>query len=137
MEFLPEEFLEFMNPSDLPLDEFNRRAVEALIVMGGNNDFVVRLNGIKKNRFGRGFVNFEVTTSQNEPYRSPVYKRTSKGRGKTSTVVEPKPEKPHGVEYPVFSKGLGVTEDHVKALYRLLTARGWISTQTKWLTSNG
>lgn len=40
-------------------------------------------------------------------------------------------EKQHGVEYPVFSKGTGVTDDHIKALYRLLTARGWISTQTK------
>lgn len=42
-----------------------------------------------------------------------------------------KPEKQHGVEYLVFSKGSGVTNDHIKALYRLLTARGWISTQTK------
>ena len=42
-----------------------------------------------------------------------------------------KPEKQHGVEYPVFSKGLGVTDYHIKALYNLLTTRGWISTQTK------
>ena len=41
-----------------------------------------------------------------------------------------KPEKQHGVEYPVFSKGSGVTDDHIVALYRLLTTRGWISTQT-------
>ncbi len=40
-------------------------------------------------------------------------------------------EKQHGVEYPVFSKGSGVTDDHIKAVYRLLTARGWISPQTK------
>lgn len=56
---------------------------------------------------------------------------SSKGKGKPSKDAEAKPEKQHGVEYPVFSKGLGVTEDHIKALYRLLTARGWISTQTK------
>ena len=54
----------------------------------------------------------------------------SRERRKASRVTEPKPEKQHGVEYPVFSKGSGVTIDHIKALYRLLTARGWISTQT-------
>lgn len=43
---------------------------------------------------------------------------------------ESKPEKQHGVEYPVFTKGQGVTDDHIKALYRFLTTRGWISTQT-------
>ncbi len=58
-------------------------------------------------------------------------KASSKGRGKASNDAEPRSEKQHGVDYPVFSKGLGVTEDHIKALYRLLTARGWISTQTK------
>ena len=41
-----------------------------------------------------------------------------------------KPEKQHGVEYSVFSKGSGVTDEHIIALYRLLTTRGWISTQT-------
>ena len=55
---------------------------------------------------------------------------SKKKGGNTSTKVNPKPEKQHGVEYPVFSKGSGVTDDHIKAIYRLLTARGWISTQT-------
>ena len=41
-----------------------------------------------------------------------------------------KPEKQHRVEYPVFSKGPGVTDNHIKALYKLLTTRNWISTQT-------
>ena len=40
-------------------------------------------------------------------------------------------EKQHGVEYPVFKKGPGVTDYHIKALYLYLTARNWISTQTK------
>lgn len=44
------------------------------------------------------------------------------------------PEKQHGVDYPVFAKGPGVTEDHIKAVYNYLTARGWISTQTKETT---
>lgn len=56
---------------------------------------------------------------------------SKKSGGNSSLTTTPKPEKQHGVEYPVFSKGSGVTEDHIKALYRLLTARGWISTQTK------
>lgn len=67
------------------------------------------------------------------PTASPSSKKTnSKKSGNNSAPnAAPKPEKQHGVEYPVFSKGSGVTDDHVKALYRLLTARGWISTQTK------
>ena len=64
---------------------------------------------------------------------SPSAKKTSskKGGSNSSSTTTPKPELQHGVEYPVFSKGSGVTDDHIKALYRLLTARGWISTQTK------
>lgn len=42
-----------------------------------------------------------------------------------------KKEKQHGADYLVFSKGLGVTDGHIKVLYLLLTTRGWISTQTK------
>ena len=57
-------------------------------------------------------------------------KPATKGRGKSLKGTESKPERQHGVEYLVFSKGSGVTDDHIKALYRLLTARGWISTQT-------
>lgn len=56
---------------------------------------------------------------------------TKKGKGNSSSTTTQKPELQHGVEYPVFSKGSGVTDDHIIALYRLLTARGWISTQTK------
>ena len=56
---------------------------------------------------------------------------SKKGKDNSSSTTTQKPELQHGVEYPVFSKGTGVTDDHIKALYRLLTARGWISTQTK------
>lgn len=58
--------------------------------------------------------------------------KTSKPKGKKKhpNVAPSKQEKQHGVDYPVFSKGSGVTDDHIKAIYRLLTARGWISTQT-------
>ncbi len=61
------------------------------------------------------------------------YEEEAKGfkKGRPSNNSEKKQEKQHGVEYPVFSKGSGVTDDHIKALYRLLTARGWICTQTK------
>lgn len=51
------------------------------------------------------------------------------GRKYTQSVI-PKQEKQHGLEYPVFSKGSGVTDDHIKAVYIMLTTRGWISTQT-------
>lgn len=40
------------------------------------------------------------------------------------------PDKQHGVDYPVFTKGLGVTEAHLQALYLRLAQRGWVSTQT-------
>ena len=64
---------------------------------------------------------------------TPSSKKTvsKKGKKNSSSTTAQKPELQHGVEYPVFSKGAGVTDDHIKALYRLLTARGWIGTQTK------
>lgn len=67
------------------------------------------------------------------PDATPSSKKTvsKKGKDNSSSTTTQKPELQHGVEYPVFSKGTGVTDDHIKALYRLLTARGWISTQTK------
>ena len=40
------------------------------------------------------------------------------------------PDKQHGIDYPVFTKGLGVTDAHLQALYLRLAQRGWISTQT-------
>lgn len=55
-------------------------------------------------------------------------KNKPKNKPKKKNISEP--EKQHGVEYTVFSKGQGVTDNHIKALYKYLTTRGWISTQT-------
>ena len=67
-----------------------------------------------------------------EKFTYPHKKISSKKKGGNSVQnAVTKRELQHGVEYPVFSKGPGVTDDHIKALYRKLTARGWISTQTK------
>lgn len=78
---------------------------------------------------------FDIHDNQNVKIYNNVPKRRATGSkengGNSASNVTSKPEKQHGVEYPVFSKGYGVTDDHIKALYRLLTARGWISTQTK------
>lgn len=78
---------------------------------------------------------FDIHDNQNvEIYNNmPKGKTTGikKNGGNSAQNAASKPELQHGVEYPVFSKGPGVTDDHIKALYRLLTARGWISTQTK------
>ncbi len=68
-----------------------------------------------------------------------IYNNIPKGKNATSNNgskhsapnAASKKEMQHGVEYPVFSKGSGVTEEHIKALYRLLATRGWICTQTK------
>lgn len=57
---------------------------------------------------------------------APVKKENRKAKKSDAKPAE----KQHGVEYPVFSKGLGVTDNHLKFVYRLLTSRGWISTQT-------
>lgn len=76
---------------------------------------------------------FDIHDNQNVNFYNgvPGRKATSnKGKEKPSKDAEAKPERQHGVEYPVFSKGSGVTDNHIKALYRFLTARGWISTQT-------
>ena len=51
-------------------------------------------------------------------------------KSKNKSQKASKLEKQHGVEYPVFSKGMGVTDEHIIALYRFLTTRGWISTQS-------
>lgn len=37
-------------------------------------------------------------------------------------------EKQHGIEYPVFSKGTGVTDAHITLLYNLLVEHCWIDT---------
>lgn len=73
--------------------------------------------------------NQNVYVYNNEPKSKAT--PSKKGGGNSTPNATSKPELQHGVEYPVFSKGTGVTDDHIKALYRLLTARGWISTQTK------
>ena len=76
---------------------------------------------------------FDIHDNQNvEIYNNvPKSKITGSKKGGTNSLATTYyPEKEHGVEYPVFSKGSGVTDDHIKAIYRLLTARGWISTQT-------
>ena len=77
---------------------------------------------------------FDIHDNQNVE----IYNNAPKGKttgnkkgGKKSSTTTPKPELQHGVEYPVFSKGLGVTDYHIKTLYLYLTTRGWISTQTK------
>lgn len=72
-----------------------------------------------------GGIGIQHVYSNMESMPAPV-----KGRHNTPRVETPHKKKQHGVDYPVFSKGTGVTNDHIKALYRLLTARGWISTQT-------
>ena len=39
-------------------------------------------------------------------------------------------EKYHGMDYPVFSKGIRVTDHHIIAMYQYLVAKGWLSAQT-------
>ena len=39
-------------------------------------------------------------------------------------------EKYHGMDYPVFSKGIRVTDHHIIAMYQYLVAKGWLSGQT-------
>lgn len=78
---------------------------------------------------------FDIHDNQNVNVYNNVSKNKTeacKRRGcRISGDATSQQEKQHGVEYPTFSKGSGVTDDHIKALYRHLTARSWISTQTK------
>lgn len=84
-------------------------------------------------------VNIEKMFDIHDNQNVEIYNNMPKGKttgikkigGNSAKNAATKRELQHGVEYPVFSKGSGVTDDHIKALYRLLTARGWISTQTK------
>ena len=39
-------------------------------------------------------------------------------------------EKYHGMDYPVFSKGIGVTDYHIIVMYQHLVNNGWLSAQT-------
>ena len=96
-----------------------------------NSSSIAQQHNVNSNVFNNCQVTINnmgaTTKASGEKPRADVQKKRC-GRKQTG---KNKPEKQHGVEYPVFSKGLGLTEDHIKALYRLLTARGWISTQTK------
>jgi len=60
----------------------------------------------------------------------PANEKPSQRDKKNTTDGSIKQEKQHGVDYPVFTKGHGVTDKHIKAVYQLLTSRAWISTQT-------
>ena len=77
---------------------------------------------------------FDIHDNQNvivyNDVRNSNKQPSSQGKAKATNSTGTRQEKQHGVEYPVFSKGTGVTDNHIKALYKFLTARGWISTQT-------
>lgn len=66
---------------------------------------------------------FTMPSAKENPVQSP--QRKNKHNKGTQNK-----EKQHGLDYPVFSKGSGVTDDHIKAVYKYLAARGWIGTQT-------
>ena len=61
---------------------------------------------------------------------------TALAKGKESKEgkkVKSKPQAPdgqHGIDHPVFAKGLGIMKVHFQILYVRLIQRGWISTQT-------
>ena len=57
--------------------------------------------------------NQNVYVYNNEPKSKAT--PSKKGGGNSTPNATSKPELQHGVEYPVFSKGYGVTDDHIKA----------------------
>lgn len=67
-------------------------------------------------------INTNFPTEKNNHTKKKEKKNDGKGQSRQ--------EKQHGLDYPVFSKGSGVTDNHIIAVYRVLTGRGWISTQT-------
>ncbi len=112
---------------DIDIKELIKAAAEGFDLSNFKGDVV----GVKvvENEIGNveaGGIGVQKVYSGKEPKSA-----SSQRKDNTSRNIASRNEKQHGVDYPVFSKGLGVTEDHIKALYRLLTARGWISTQTK------
>lgn len=134
----PEDFLEFMSPPYLPIGEFNRRASEALIAMGGDKEFADRLNKIKKKRFGSGFQNIEITTPQNEKPNvtlsmMPAAGRESKSssqRNKSRTNV---PIKPKTLLYYTHGNNaiLMKQRKRVDIVFRLWNDWGWIDDETE------
>lgn len=92
----------------------------ARINKSAHNVYIDKVNYIHDNQNVN--VYNDVRNSNKQP--------SSQGKAKATNSTETRQEKQHGVEYPVFSKGTGVTDRHIKALYKFLTARGWISTQT-------
>ena len=134
----PEDFLEFMSPPDLPIGEFNRRASEALIAMGGDKEFAGRLNKIKKKRFGSGFQNIEITTPQNEkpnmaPSMMPAAGRDSRSSGqrkKSRTDVSAKPKTL--LYYQHGNNGILMKQrERVNIVFRLWNDWGWIDDETE------
>lgn len=112
---------------DIDIKELIKAAAEGFDLSNFKGDVV----GVKvvENEIGNveaGGIGVQKVYSGKEPKSA-----SSQRKDNTSRNIASRNEKQHGVDYPVFSKGSGVTDYHIKALYMYLTARGWISTQTK------
>lgn len=93
---------------------------------GTNNNrkpsYIKEQNNYNCQQFFGNISNCTFTMPSSSKDTETAQKKTTRKKQTANTYSE----KQHGIEYPVFSKGTGVTDAHIKMLFHLLVEHGWI-----------
>lgn len=93
---------------------------------GTNNNrkpsYIKEQNNYNCQQFFGNISNCTFTMPSSSKDTETAQKKTAQKKKMANTHSE----KQHGIEYPVFSKGYGVTDAHITVLYDLLVEHGWI-----------
>lgn len=95
---------------------------------GTNNNrkpsYIKEQNNYNCQQFFGNISNCTFTMPSSSKDTETAQKKTAQKKKTANTHSE----KQHGIEYPVFSKGIGVTDAHITLLYDLLVEHCWIDT---------
>lgn len=93
---------------------------------GTNNNrkpsYIKEQNNYNCQQFFGNISNCTFTMPSSSKDTETAQKKTAQKKKTAKTHTE----KQHGIEYPVFSNGIGVTDTHITLLYNLLVEHGWI-----------
>ena len=93
---------------------------------GTNNNrkpsYIKEQNNYNCQQFFGNISNCTFTMPSSSKDTETAQKKTAQKKKTAKTHTE----KQHGIEYPVFSKGTGVTDAHIKMLFHLLARYGWL-----------
>lgn len=93
---------------------------------GTNNNrkpsYIKEQNNYNCQQFFGNISNCTFTMPSSSKDTETAQKKTAQKKKTAKTHTE----KQHGIEYPVFSKGIGVTDAHITLLYDLLATYGWL-----------